>query len=103
MFTGALSACTPACQKRTSGPVKDDCEPPCDFWELNSELELSLQPQDYPFFIQLPHQSGFYTQPMQVIVPSTKLVSGIKLRSWGSQQPPLAVEPSLPAQIYMEF
>ena len=32
----ALSACTPACQKRASDPIIDGCEPPCGCWELNS-------------------------------------------------------------------
>jgi hypothetical protein len=32
----ALSACTPACQKRASDPIIDDCEPPCGCWEMNS-------------------------------------------------------------------
>lgn len=32
----ALSAYTPACQKRTSAPsITWCCEPPCDCWELN--------------------------------------------------------------------
>jgi len=33
---GALSACTPAGQKRASDPTTDGCEPPCGCWELNS-------------------------------------------------------------------
>ena len=50
----ALSACTPACQKRASDPIIDACEPPCSCWELNSgpledpavllTTEQSLQP-----------------------------------------------------------
>jgi hypothetical protein len=50
----ALSACTPACQKRASDLITDGCEPPCSCWELNSgpleeqpvllTVELSLQP-----------------------------------------------------------
>jgi len=32
----ALSACTPAGQKRASDPITDGCEPPCGCWELNS-------------------------------------------------------------------
>ena len=36
MYMSALSACTPASQKRASEPITDDCEPPCGCWELNS-------------------------------------------------------------------
>ena len=50
----ALSECMPAGQKRISDHFVDGCEPPCGFWELNSEpleeqsvllsTEPSLQP-----------------------------------------------------------
>ena len=33
---GALSVCTPECQKRASHPIIECCEPPCGCWELNS-------------------------------------------------------------------
>ena len=36
MYMSALSACTPAGQKRASDPGIDGCEPPCGCWELNS-------------------------------------------------------------------
>ena len=36
MYTSALSACIPACQKRVSDHFIDSCEPPCGCWELNS-------------------------------------------------------------------
>ena len=32
----AQSACTPACQKKASDPIIDDCEPPCGCRRLNS-------------------------------------------------------------------
>lgn len=32
----ALSACTPACQKRASNPSMDGYESPSGCWELNS-------------------------------------------------------------------
>ena len=35
----ALSACTPACQKRASDPIIDGCEPP--WWLLGIELRTS--------------------------------------------------------------
>ena len=48
------SSCLQTHQKRSSNPVKDGCESPCDCWELNSvpleeqlvllTAELSLQP-----------------------------------------------------------
>ena len=50
----ALSACTPACQKRASDPFTDGCESACGCWESNSgpleektvllTAEPSLQP-----------------------------------------------------------
>ena len=43
MYTSALSACTPAFQKRISEFIIDGCKPPCDFWEFNSRpLEEQL-------------------------------------------------------------
>jgi hypothetical protein len=43
MYMSALIVCTPACQKRTTDPIIDGCEPPCGCWELNSEpLEEQL-------------------------------------------------------------
>ena len=32
----ALSACTPACQKRASDHTVDSYNPPCACWDLNS-------------------------------------------------------------------
>lgn len=32
-----LSACVTLCQNRASDPTRDDCEPPCGYWELNSK------------------------------------------------------------------
>ena len=43
MYMSALSAYTPACQKRASDPIIDGTEPPCGSWELNSGL-LKEQP-----------------------------------------------------------
>ena len=34
----AIFACMPACQKLTSDPSIDGCEPPCGCWVLNSGL-----------------------------------------------------------------
>jgi len=34
---GALSACTPARQKRASELIINSCQPPCACWALNSE------------------------------------------------------------------
>jgi hypothetical protein len=36
MYMSALSACTPACQRKTSDPITDGYEPPWGCWELNS-------------------------------------------------------------------
>ena len=36
MFMSVLPACTPACQKTASDLIRDGCEPPCGYWELNS-------------------------------------------------------------------
>jgi hypothetical protein len=36
MYISALSACTPAGQKRASEPIIDGYELPCDSWQLNS-------------------------------------------------------------------
>ena len=38
-----LSAYIPVSQKRALDPITDSCEPPCGYWELNSEL-LEEQP-----------------------------------------------------------
>jgi hypothetical protein len=56
----ALSAYTPACQKRASDPIIDNHELPCGCWEWNAGLleeqpvcltaELSFQP-NWSFFI----------------------------------------------------
>jgi hypothetical protein len=62
MYVSALSACTPAYQKRASDAITDGCEPPCGFWDLNSgPLEEqpvllttvpSLQPTAEVFIVQ---------------------------------------------------
>ena len=60
MYVSALSACTPACQKRASDLITDGPELPCGCWELNSgppeeqlilvTTEPSLQPPSLPSF-----------------------------------------------------
>ena len=71
-FKHGLPACMPACQKRVPDLITDGCEPPCDWWELNSgplegwpvllTSEPSLQPQNR--LLQgtpmLPHISMYY-------------------------------------------
>jgi hypothetical protein len=62
----AVSACTPACQKREGiRPHTDGCEPPCGCWELNSgplveqpmllTTEPSLQPSSFVRIILCEH------------------------------------------------
>jgi hypothetical protein len=70
MYVSALSACSPACQKRASDPITDGCEPPYDTWELNSgpleeqpvflTADPSLQPQT--FFFLKNRLLGLYSQ-----------------------------------------
>ena len=53
----ALSACTPACQKKASDPITYGCESPCGCWELNSG-PLGEQPvllTAEPLYLSSPH------------------------------------------------
>lgn len=54
-YISALSACMPALHKMASNRIIDDCEPPCGYWEWESEpleeqpLHLSVEPSLQPW------------------------------------------------------
>jgi hypothetical protein len=74
LWMSILSACTPACQKRASDHVIDGCEPPCEYWELNSGprekqiIPLTAELFLYPLLLSfLSLETGFLCAALAVL------------------------------------
>ena len=58
MYMSALSACTPACQKRAPELITDGCKPPYGCWDLNSgplqkqPVLLTNEPSLQPLYVR---------------------------------------------------